>query len=74
MGKVARASQKHLYPLQVPGHFLGDLAIQRQTRQRLKRRFYPVLHLDQVLASRAVAGLQLQVAGDDPVVSGLNPG
>ena len=42
--------------------------------QRLDRLANPILDLDEILAAIAVARLQLEVAGDDPVPSGLHRG
>src|SRR5215207_5530239 len=74
MRKVPGHTQELLYPTQIPGDLLRDLPLQSQPRQRLDRRFDPVLHLDQVLPTAPVPRLQLQVTGDDPVLARLDVG
>jgi hypothetical protein len=72
--KVAGDTEELLYPTQIPGDLLRNLPLQSQPGQCLERRFDPVLHLDQVLPPAAIARLQLQITGDNPMLAGPDMG
>ncbi len=72
--QIPRIPEELLHPVQVSAHFIGDTAVEPEPRQGLDRRFHPVFDLDQILAARAVARLELQIAGDYPMIAGLDPG
>src|SRR5437660_68538 len=61
-------------PFQVGGDLVAHRALQGLALELRERRPDPVLHLDQVLAARLVARLELQVARHDPVGPGANGG
>ena len=64
--------KKALRALQVASHLLTDAALDAQPVQIGERLANAVLHLDQVFPASLVAGLELQVAGDDQERAGLH--
>src|SRR5689334_11315406 len=72
-GEAARLLEVGEYALQVGRDGVPHRTLERPALQRRGCLPHPVLHFDEVLAPRLVARLELQVARDYLIVTGLDP-